>query len=78
MASMLFVWGSIYARYELKKEADITPFAEGVESDNPFDFGSGQVRRVEDNRKFDRSGRTQRRRKFKEDLSQYKEKDIKE
>jgi hypothetical protein len=32
---------------------------------------------VEDNRKFDRSG-TQRRRKFKQDLSQYKENDIKD
>jgi hypothetical protein len=59
--------GSIYARYEVKKEADITPFAESVESDNPFDFGSGQARRVEDNRKFDRTGKTERRRKFKQD-----------
>ena len=51
----------------MKKEADITPVAESVESDNPFDFGSGQGRRVEDNRKFDRAGKTERRRKFKQD-----------
>lgn len=69
--------GSIYARYEVKKEAEITPFAEGVVSDNPFDFGSGKIHAGE-SRKFDRSGRTQRKRKFKQDLSQYKEEDIKD
>ena len=32
---------------------------------------------TEETRKFDRSGRTQRKRKFKQDLKQYKEEDIK-
>jgi hypothetical protein len=35
--------GSIYARYEVKQEGYITPFAEGVVSDNPFDFGKGNA-----------------------------------
>jgi hypothetical protein len=63
--------GSIYARYEVKKESDISPFAEGVVSDNPFDFGKGIVVGV-GRRRIDR------RRQFKQDLSKYKEGDIKE
>jgi hypothetical protein len=46
--------------------------------DNPFKFGSGQVRGVGQSRKFDRTGKTQHKRKFKQDLEQYKEEDIKE
>jgi hypothetical protein len=49
-----------------------------VAGDNPFQFGNSKVLSVGDNRKFDRTGRTQRRRRFKQDLSQFKEDDIKE
>jgi hypothetical protein len=31
-----------------------------------------------ESRKFDRSGRTQRKKKFKQELEQYKEEDVKE
>ena len=34
---------------------------------NPFKFGDTQVR-TEESRKFDRTGKTQRKRKFKQDL----------
>jgi hypothetical protein len=71
--------GSIYARYEVKKEADISPFAEGVVSDNPFDFGNGNAVGVGYGRKFrSGSGSGQRSRRFKQNLSKYKEKDIQE
>jgi hypothetical protein len=68
--------GTIYPRYEAKQEVELTSLTEP--SDNPFKFGNGQVRSVGDTRKFDRTGKTQRKRKFKQDLSQYKEDDIKE
>lgn len=45
--------------------------------DNPFKFNKGQVRSVGETRKFDRSCNTQGKRKLKQDLSQYKEQDIK-
>lgn len=45
--------------------------------DNPFKFKGGQVE-TEESRKFDRSGRTQRKKKFKQDLEKYKEQDIKD
>jgi hypothetical protein len=71
--------GSIYARYEVKKETDITPFAEGVVSDNPFDFGKGVTRAVVGEI---RTGRRNppglRKKKLKQDLSKYKEDDIKQ
>jgi hypothetical protein len=40
--------------------------------DNPFKFGSNQVLTGE-SRKFDKTGRTQRKKKLKQDLEQYKE-----
>ena len=45
--------------------------------DNPFKFKSGQVNTGE-SRKYDRTGKTQHKRKFKQDLEQYKEEDVKE
>ena len=44
--------------------------------DNPFKFGNSQVMTGE-SRKVDRSGKTQRKGKLKQDLEQYKEEDIK-
>ena len=44
--------------------------------DNPFKFGNSPVMTGE-SRKFDRSGKTQHKRKFKQDLEQYKEEDLK-
>jgi hypothetical protein len=70
--------GKIYGTYEVKQEAEISPFAEDIISDNPFDFGNGRIHGVDNSRKFDRTGRTQRKKRFKQDLSQYKEQDIKD
>jgi len=44
---------------------------------SPFKFGNGQIKTGE-SRKFDRSGKTQRKRKLNQDLEQYKEEDVKE
>jgi hypothetical protein len=66
--------GSIYVRYETKQEADISTLTEPRYS--PFN-SNGTILGAP-SRKFDRSCRTQRKRQFKKDLSQYKEEDIKE
>jgi hypothetical protein len=68
--------GDIVGTYEAKQEADIVTLTEPA--DNPFKFGHGIVRSVGDTRKFDRTGKTQHKRKFKQDLEQYKEEDVKE
>ncbi|MGA7977253.1 MAG: hypothetical protein WB975_08465 [Nitrososphaeraceae archaeon] len=44
---------------------------------SPFTFESGQVM-ARESRKVDRSGKTQHKRNFKQDLEQYKEQDIQE
>ena len=69
------ICGTIYPSYEAKQEADLTSLMEP--RDNPFKFGNAQIRTGEP-RKFDRTGRTQRKRKLKQDLEQYKEEDIKD
>jgi hypothetical protein len=68
--------GTIYPRYEVKQEAELTSLTEP--SDNPFKFGIGCVMSVGETRKFDRTGKRQQKKKFKQDLSQYKEEDIKD
>ncbi len=67
--------GDIVGVYAAKEEADIMTLTEP--GDNPFKFGNSTVKSGE-SRKFDRTGKTQRKRQFKQDLSQYKEEDIKE
>jgi hypothetical protein len=66
--------GTVYPRYEVKQEAELTSLTEP--RNNPFKFGNTQVR-TEESRKFDRTGKTQHKRKFKQDLEQYKEEDVK-
>ena len=66
--------GLIVGVYEAKPEAELETLTEP--RDNPFKFRSGEVM-TEESRKFDRSGKTQHKRKFKQDLEQYKEEDIK-
>jgi hypothetical protein len=66
--------GLIVGVYEAKLEAELDTLTEP--RDNPFKFKSGQVETGE-SRKFDRSGKSQRKKKFKQDLEQYKEEDIK-
>lgn len=67
--------GTVYPRYEVKQEGKLEDFTETT--DNPFKFGNANVMSGE-SRKIDKTGRTQRKRKFKQDLEQYKEEDIKE
>jgi hypothetical protein len=66
--------GSVYGRHETKQEVELDTLTEP--RNNPFKFKSGDVMTGE-SRKFDRTGKTQRKRKFKQDLEQYKEEDIK-
>ena len=67
--------GTIYPKYEAKQEVEVDILTEP--SDNPFKFGNSQVMSGE-SRKVDRSGKTQHKRKFKQDLEQYKEEDVKQ
>jgi hypothetical protein len=66
--------GLIVGVYEAKQEAELDTLTEP--RDNPFKFKGGEVSTGE-SRKFDRTGKTQHKRKFKQDLEQYKEEDIK-
>ena len=66
--------GTIYPRYEVKQEGKLDDFTETT--DNPFDFGKGQILAVGESPKFDRTGKTQRKRKFKQDLSWIKDDDL--
>ena len=67
--------GLIVGVYEAKQEVELDTLTEP--RDNPFKFKSGTVETGE-SRKFDRTGNTQRKRKLKQDLSEYKEEDVKE
>lgn len=66
--------GLVVGVYEAKQEVELDTMTEP--RNNPFKFNSGEVL-TGDSRKVDRSGRTQRKKKFKQDLVQYKEEDIK-
>jgi hypothetical protein len=66
--------GLIVGVYEAKQEVELDTLTEP--RDNPFKFRNGQVM-IRESRKVDRSGKTQHKRKFKQDLEQYKEENIK-
>jgi len=68
--------GLIVGVYESKLEAEIDTITEP--RSNPFKFKSSEEVMTGESRKFDRSGKTQRKRKLKQDLEQYKEEDVKE
>ena len=67
--------GLVVGVYEAKQEVELDTLTEP--RDNPFKFKSGLVE-TGDHRKIYRTGKTQHKRKFKQDLEQYKEEDIKE
>ncbi len=67
--------GVVVAAYEAKQEVELDTLTEP--RDNPFKFKSGEVY-TEESRKIDRTGKTQRKKKMKQDVEQYKEQDIKE
>ena len=66
--------GLIVGVYEAKQEVELDTLTKL--RDNPFKFKNGQVM-TGDSRKVDRSGKTQRKKKFKQDLEHHKEEDIK-
>ena len=68
--------GLMVGVYEAKQEAELDTLTEP--RDNPFKFGSGTKVDMGESRKIDKTGMTQRKRKLKQDLSEYKEEDIKE
>ena len=67
--------GLIVGVYEAKPEVELETLTKP--RDNPFKFKSGEEIMTAESRKFDRSGKTQRKRKVKQDLEQYKEEDVK-
>jgi len=67
--------GLIVGVYETKPEVELDTLTEPRA--NPFKFNSGEVFTGE-SRKVDRLGKTQRKRKLKQDVGQYKEEDIKQ
>jgi hypothetical protein len=68
--------GVVVPVHEAKLEPELDTITEPRK--NPFKFNSGTEVMAEESRKFDRSGKTQRKRKLKQDLEQYKEEDIKQ
>ena len=59
--------GTVYAKYEVKQEAEVTTL---IEPDaNPFDRSQGVFEPVRESRKYDRTGKSQiKRKKVIEDL----------
>ena len=66
--------GLIVGVYEAKPEVELDTLTKP--RDNPFKFSNSPVETGE-SRKIDKTGKTQHKRKFKQDLEQYKEEDIK-
>jgi hypothetical protein len=64
-------YGSIYARYEVKQEAELDSLVK------PGSPNRGIVLGIGGSRKLDRTGKRYMRRKKEQDLSQYKEEDLK-
>jgi hypothetical protein len=67
--------GLIVGVYEAKPEVELETLTEP--RDNPFKFKGDKQVFTGESRKVDRSGKTQRKRKLKQDVEQYKEEDIK-
>jgi hypothetical protein len=69
--------GVIVGVNEAKQEVELDTLTQP--RNNPFKFGnSGNQVMTGESRKFDKTGKTQRQRKLKQDLSEYKEEDVKE
>lgn len=66
--------GKVYARYQVKEETQLSALT--VPSESPFATGGG-IKALE-SRRFDRTGKAQYKRKFKQNLEKYKEEDIKQ
>ena len=62
--------------YEAKPEVELDTLTEP--RSNPFKFKTGENIMTGESRKVDRTGKTQRKRKLKQDLEQYKDEEVKE
>jgi hypothetical protein len=67
--------GTVYAKYEVKQEAHLTTL---VDPDtDPFDRDKNIIETVRERRKYDRTGKTQLKRKRKQEIDNQKDPDIK-
>jgi hypothetical protein len=66
--------GTVYATHEVKQEAQLSSITEA--DDNPFDRTRGVIIPVRESRKFDKTGRTQAKKKRKQEL-EHKDPDVK-
>ncbi len=68
--------GLVVGVYEAKPEVELDTVTEP--RDNPFKFGGGNQVLAGESRKFDKTGKTQHKRKLKQDCEQYKEQEVKD
>ena len=67
--------GTVYAKYEVKQEAHLGTL---VDPDtDPFDRDKNIIESVRERRKFDSTGKTQLKRKTKQELNNVKDTDLK-
>ena len=67
--------GQVYAKYEVKQEPSITTL---VDADtDPFDRDKNIIESVRERRKFDSTGKTQLKKKRKQDLNDIKDAGLK-
>jgi hypothetical protein len=67
--------GTVYGKYEVKQEAQLTSL---VEPDtDPFDRDKNVIESVRERRKYDSTGKTQLKRKRKQNLNNIKDGDLK-
>ena len=67
--------GTVYAKYEVKQEPPLTTL---IDPDtDPFDRDKNIIESVRERRKFDRTGKTQLKKKRKQQLNNIVDKDVK-
>lgn len=67
--------GSLYAKYNVKKESELADVVEPL--NNPHNFRKGIIMSVGGIRKFDRTGKRQQKRKRQQELDDIKDEDLK-
>ena len=67
--------GTVYAKYEVKQEAEVTTL---IKPDtDPFDRDKNIIESVRERRKFDSTGKTQLKKKRKQELNNFKDAGLK-
>ena len=68
-------YGTVYAKYEVKQEPHLTTL---IDPDtDPFDRDKNIIESVRERRKFDRTGKTQLKKKRKQELNNIKDSGLK-